>query len=165
MNDTKTIQGLAEETRKWFEQAERRDEEKTTYWRTKDGHPQWIQDMCHEAHNSPTIGDLLPEDYRYMFIVEALDALEECGEDDEPSEYLPEEVYTYNLTQWLGSHNARSAFVDEAREQFGGSGSVIGDIMQGYRLEQEEVLMSVQNYLQTRLDELDDTSCLKHEIG
>jgi hypothetical protein len=44
------------------------------YVALKDGSPEWMTDVCHKAH-----GDMLPDDWRYSFISEAVDYIDENG--------------------------------------------------------------------------------------
>jgi hypothetical protein len=46
------------------------------YVALKDGSPEWMTDVCHKAH-----GDMLPDDWRYSFISEAVDYIDENGAD------------------------------------------------------------------------------------
>ncbi len=79
--------------------------------------PDWMTDVVREAH-----GDMLPDDWRYKMISECADALAER----DPSDWQEEDfeicdglvdVYHSELLDWLSSHNGRSAFIDEAREE------------------------------------------------
>lgn len=61
-----TVQQLAAEAYGCFETAERQDGE--TFWRLKDGSPEWVTDLVLNAH-----GDFLPDDWRYACIGAALE--------------------------------------------------------------------------------------------
>src|SRR5690606_29296090 len=73
----KTIQELAREAFEYFVLKERTDGE--AFWTVKDNSPPWVRDMCFKAHDN---GEVLPDDWRYRFIVESLETLSEC--DDKP---------------------------------------------------------------------------------
>jgi hypothetical protein len=50
---------------------------------------------------------MLPDDWRYQFIEEALDAISEDGEDAQ----LEPAIYTHELTGWLHSRADRHALL------------------------------------------------------
>lgn len=115
----------------------------------KDDAPEWVSDLCHKAHQdgSDSIGlGMLPDDWRYVFISEALDAIAESDDDADLDELAYEfaddvDIYTSKLTEWLGSRADRHGYVDEAREEFG-EGSltgIMGDIARGQYMERREV--------------------------
>lgn len=75
-----------------------------------------LQELCMVAH-----GDMFPDDYKYRFIVEALNAIGEAEDGDDLMEYIPEpDTYTSNLTEWLHSNNSRVGYMTEAMELWGG---------------------------------------------
>jgi len=102
---------------------------------------------------------MLPDDWRYEFIEDAAGALSESeGNLDRARDYLNESdhyAYTSQRTGWLHSHNVRSVYVDEAREQ-----GLAGDhtdtdqaIRIGMLMEQEEVLDLVYSALSQLADD------------
>ncbi len=64
------IQELADHANSYFIRGKRDSGE--TFWTLKRRHPVWIKDMIQAAH-----GDMFPDDYKYEFVVDTLDALEE----------------------------------------------------------------------------------------
>ena len=149
MIETTTIETLASEAVKWFETAERKDGE--TYWRRKDGAPEWVAEMVHEAH-----GSMMPDDWRYDFIVQALCALEADGEDAT----LEADVYNHELQDWFGSHSDRVAFTDQALEDgmAGTESGIMAIVSMGQYLEKEEVLGLVREFLEARLGALEEAA-------
>ncbi len=149
MTETTTIETLAAEAVKWFELAERKEGE--TYHRRKDNAPEWVRDMTHEAH-----GSMLPDDWRYQFIVEALCALEADGEDAT----LEADIYTHDLTNWLGSRADRIGYVDEALENglVGTESGIVPILQLGQWTEKDEVLSLVREFLLTRLGSLEEAA-------
>ena len=123
------------------------------FWCIKDDAPdrEIIQEMAHHAH-----GGLLPEDYRYLFITQALDALADADDPDEAE--MPEEVYTHKLFVWLASHGNRPDYVNEAAREYGLPKEKDFDIVRivayGYAEEQREVLSLVRQWLEEKIDEL-----------
>jgi hypothetical protein len=149
-----TIQEMAVDALEWFEQFERKDGDKV--WKTKDGRPEWILDLVGDAHDSRSI---LPDDYRYAFIVEALHDIASATdvEDMDPPEA---DIYTADLLAWLASRNDRVGYVDEAVEQWCLRDDVdtLARISAGQILEKEEVRASVLASLEARLEQEEDDS-------
>ncbi len=86
-----------------------------------DKRPDWFQDMCRAAH-----GDMMPDDWRYEFIGDALNAISECDSDDQDEirEFWEQSfdgsyVYTYQQTAWLASRADRYGYCDEAAREYG----------------------------------------------
>src|SRR5690606_12314669 len=84
------IRILAGEALSWFERRERHDG--NVYWTLEEGAPEWVRKLAFAAHKE---GKILPEDFRHLFIVEALEALAENPE--EPESMLEPDVYTSQL--------------------------------------------------------------------
>jgi len=138
------LQKLAQEVRKYFED----HPHKENTFRMKDEAPQWVRDMVFEAHE-----DFAPDDYKYNYVVEALDAL---ASGDMEGETLEPEVYNYQLLNWLGSNMKRIGYVDEAREDCGPSEGIMQDIMMGQRKEKLEVFNIVRSCLEERAEEKEE---------
>tara|TARA_Y100000310_G_scaffold214478_1_gene215372 strand:- start:623 stop:925 length:303 start_codon:yes stop_codon:yes gene_type:complete len=97
---------------------------------------------------------MLPEDYRYQFIVEALDALEEAEDPDEAREGYEFEHRNYQLALWLGSHGHRFEYCDQWAEEYGHPEST-GDLLRGGHLQERlEVLDLVRGSLEAHLETL-----------
>lgn len=137
-----TLQERAIEARKHFELAERPSG--TKFWRAKStDKPKWIQDLCREAH-----GDMLPDDQRYRFIVDALDLLSENDSEEAASELIESDIYTSDLIEWLGSHLDRLGYCDEAITDMGAK-DMSSALSGGQYLERCEVLSLVAQGLRT----------------
>ena len=158
--NTKTLQALAVEAHKHFELSERKNAEKTKYWKTKDGAPEWVKEMCHEAHRtgSGTWDVMLPDDFRYEFIEDALDKLANHEDADEAMDALEPDVYNHDRHKWLSSNLTRAGYVDEAVEEMDGHSDqgVDGDLGLGQLWERREVFGIVRKALEERLDEDED---------
>jgi hypothetical protein len=134
---------VAEIARKSFVQGKRQNSD-TTYWHTVDSAPEWVKDMCQDAHDG-----MLPDDYRYEFIVESLDAIIDAEGDTDNVE-LEADCYTADLTAWLASRVSRTEYVDQAAEEFGSaSKGIVAQLMQGQYLEKREVASSVISSLES----------------
>jgi hypothetical protein len=120
---------------------------------TKDDAPDWVKDLVHTAH-----GDhFLPDDFIYETISDALGALSD-NENLEEMEWADQgvRVYADELLKWLGSNLYRQGYVDEATEQFGHSeDGIINDIARGQMMERMQIMASVKQSLETRLEEIE----------
>jgi hypothetical protein len=141
-----TTQEKAEKALEYFKRHQRGDDR---IWVTKDEKPDWIVDMCHAAHDS---GQMFPDDLRYEYIVEALDAISEADEIDEIE--TSTDIYTHDLTAWLHSRADRPDYCDMAQEE----GLIADDATTWQRLtggqytEKREILDSLIGFLEN-LDE------------
>ena len=62
---SKTVNELAREALEWFTTDTRDNGEK--FIKTKEGRPDWLENLIFTAHS-----DMMPDDYRYRFIEDAL---------------------------------------------------------------------------------------------
>lgn len=155
MNSDATVVKLAGEVYSAFEQDTRNDG--ATFWKLRDGSPAWMVQLCHHAH-----GEYLPDDWRYEFIVDAVSALDDLGEDGDPDEALDTiepEVYTAKLTAWLASNVNRLGFMGEAIEEFGVReergdtfGKAFALLQQAQYMEQREVFGLVLDFLRNEVE-------------
>lgn len=144
-----TVQSLAKEAAKHFERVKRRPDDEEYIHVQKTGAPEWVNDLCQEAH-----GDMFPDDLRYSFIVEVLDALADADDLDTARDELEPDVYTHDLTGWLHSRNDRQSYVDDARSEYGNEGTLSDDLARGQLMEKYEVFDAVRSFLDERADEL-----------
>lgn len=141
-----TVTERAREAASWFETATRPNGD--PFVRLRDGGPDWVADLVRVAH-----GDMLPDDWRYWLILEAVEFIAECECDprDAVHDFAESVVSTIPLgacIDWLGSHLERVGYVDEARGELGGGESVADEIRAGLMLEAEEVFGAVLATLQ-----------------
>lgn len=152
------VSSLAGEALSFFERAHR--ESGPDYIRTRD-EPEWVHGLVRQAH-----GDMLPDDWRYEAIRDALSAIEGSGAesidnlDDVDHEYADGKVdiYTGDRIAWLASHGVRADYCDEAQDEGVASESagVVELIGAGQYMEAREVFASVVRSLRDRLEELDE---------
>ena len=148
------IQELAAHALEYFEQKTRGEgEEATRFWTMTNQHPIWVKEMIHKAHE-----DMMPDDYKYEYVVDTLDALNEDRDPEEGAYEIEADVYNYDLITWLRSNLQRVGFVDEAVEQMGHSRDmgVMGDLMMGQVEEKRQVWQSVVESLRERLEEIEE---------
>jgi len=126
----------------WFETAKRSDG--SEFVRLQAEAPKDLRDLVYEAHER---GQIMPDDWRYAFIVDAFTLLSENSDPD--SVQVEPSVYNTELIDWLGSHRQRPGYVDEACEELGAEApsDVISRIMAGQILEREEILAIVRGWL------------------
>lgn len=80
----------------------------------KDGSPQWMIDLCHAVHDDI---EVLPNDYIYEYIEDALSLIAWVAEDDDLDELIcamDGDTYTSDLLAWLESNLQFCEWVDEA---------------------------------------------------
>lgn len=138
------VAGLAGEVLARFEQRTRADEH--TFWCLTDGSPDWMKDLCHDAH-----GDMMPDDHRYSFIVGALTVL---AEDDQDGDSIEADCYTADLTGWLQSRTDRFAYCDQAVEEGYGFTDTVTLLALGQLMEKREVFELVKASLEAQVDDL-----------
>lgn len=144
-----TVQGKAQEALRYFQLKTREDG--TKFWAKRENAPEWVKDLVFAAHEG---GDFLPDDWRYAFLVEALDALADTEDPDDVQ--LEADVYNHELLSWLASHAHRPSFVDEHIEEHGYPGNIMRAIAGGQVKEKERVLSEVRDFLQEFVENEED---------
>lgn len=137
-----TIQSIAKEARALFTNEGTRHSTDTgsALWKRKDGAPDWLRNLCASVHVDPFGDVMLPDDWRYQMLVDALDILAECGDEpDEAREAAAEHdapVYYGERLAWLSSHLWRSSYCDIAARERGEAAPTMQDaIADGFRYE------------------------------
>ena len=140
-----TVQELAKLARCAFSLETRPDG--SEYWTANRCAPDWISELVRTAH-----GDMFfLEDYKYQFIVDALDELEEAEDLDEAGHQWDFEPYLSRLADWLGSHNHRFSYCDDWAEEMGQPEDTYHRLAGGDLEERLEVLHSVRASLEAQL--------------
>ena len=147
-----TVQELAKLARCAFT-LEKRDND-SEYWTANRCAPEWIGELVRTGHGGTGPGGMFPEDYRYQFIVEALDALEEAEDPDEARDCYEFEPYLFRLAHWLGSHNHRFSYCDDWAEEMGQPEDTYHLLAGGHLQERLEVLNLVHGSLVAHLETL-----------
>lgn len=153
------IQALAQEAYDWFERAQRPPDstgtEGESFYRLKEGRPEWVYDLVREAH-----GEFLPDDWRYDCIHSALIAIADDGDpEDGLHEFADGQVDVYNAARvaWLDSSLYRGAYCDEAAQEFGAEGQGVYEMIGlGQFAEASEVYSLVLQQLEARAEEVED---------
>lgn len=126
---------------------------KSEYWVIEKSEP-WMTDICREAHDG---GNILPDDFRYAFIVEALSAICDHDDVDQARESLEADIYNNELTSWLASRLDRSSYCDQAKDDFGANRDIIANLSMGQLLEKWEVFDQLISALNTHVEHSQDT--------
>jgi hypothetical protein len=151
---TITLQALAREMSLAFETATRTSSGES-FRKLRDGSPEWMTTVCRMAHDDAR---LLPDDWRYAFIEEAVDALAEHENADEALGSLEPDVYTSDLTAWLHSLNSRVYYLEEAMTECGPFRDGFQLLAAAQMIEKEEVFRQVVAALNDVLVDLDEPS-------
>ena len=156
------LQDTAREARKAFRLETRADG--SSYWARGNDEPvlagdDWTNDLVYDAHRyGPGTSDvLLPDDYRYAVIVEALELF--AGDQDEDAEWsfaFDHDVYTADLLKWISSNSVRLGYVQDAVDEglIGPDTSEAERLMMGQVVERREVFVSVLASLDARVAEV-----------
>jgi hypothetical protein len=118
------------------------------FYTTAHDAPQEVKDLVMDCHD-----DELPNDWRYDVIVSLLFDIKNT--DDLDMDTLSDivdgqvEVYNTDLARWLADNVSRSAYVDAAREDFGG---LSDDIFEQIKSGQYVCIMDMAHKLAAFLD-------------
>ena len=145
-----TVQELAKLARCAFTLETRDNGSK--YWTYGHCKPDWLYQLVQEAHGGTGPGGMMPDDSRYAFIVEALDALEEAEDPDEARDGYEFEPYFGRLVDWLGSYAGhRFEYCDQWAEEYGQPEDTYHRLAGGHLQERLEVLNLVRGSLEAHL--------------
>lgn len=157
-----TVSSRATAALLWFHKGPTEGEMVREAWYAEREAPEWIRELSYAGHDDGTPGGQFPNDHRYEFIVEALNALANAGDGrdslDEARDSLEADIYTADLTAWLASRVDRYGYCDEAVSEMGGEGT---DTLERMRLgqlhEKHEVFDAVRAFLETQAEEMNAT--------
>ena len=147
-----TVQELAKLARCAFTLETRPDG--SEYWTANRCAPEWIGELVRTAHGGTEPGGMLTDDYRYKFIVHALDELEEVEDIDEAGHQWEFEPYLSRLADWLGSHGARFSYCDDWADEMGQPEDTYHRLAGGHLSERLEGLNLVRGSLEAHLETL-----------
>jgi len=155
----KSIQDLAAQVRDQFESRTRDNGD--VFWcrKTEYRDQDWIMNLVHKAHN-----DMLPDDHKYEFVIDALDLIQELSDPDEPE--IEPDIYNHDLIKWLGSHLSRIGYCDQYMEDYGADthAGIVRLLQGGQQSEKMEVYNIVLQALRDRLEELEDEEGEDNEV-
>ena len=140
------VQQLAREANTYL----RRDKDRDILLPADDA-PDWFTDLCRHAH-----GAMMPDDWRYEFIQDALSAIED-GADEDRLDLDALYPYTADRLNWLASHLDRPGYCDEAAADAGGPpAEILAFVACGMDRELREVFDLVRSTLEEMAEEQDD---------
>jgi hypothetical protein len=159
-----TLSDLATEAKKHYRTSNPREEREGILVHTDDA-PEWVTEMTQDAHvglgfdNTPA----LPDDLRFEYVVEALDAIADHEDEDEARDSLEADVYTHDLLKWVSSHLGRKSYCDMAGEEglLSESADMDARLSLGQVLEKQEVFDRVLECLRERLDCKSETEAVE----
>lgn len=111
-----------------------------------------LDNLIRDAHNG-----MLPDDYKYQFIFEALQAIAENEDLDDIC--LEPDCYNRDLLKWVSSNLTRASYVDEAVEEIGYK-DLYNAIAIGQIKEKDEILYSVRGSLNALCEGMEDEEFL-----
>ena len=124
----------------------------------KDGRPDWMEEAAHAAH-----GDMLPDDWRYEFIEDALTQME--NGDTDPDDISQRYCRTHQQTGWLHSRNDRHDYCDEVRENYGEwTSGIMALIAAGMQAEYEETFRLLYEFLENRVSDIEAAEDLEEPM-
>jgi hypothetical protein len=116
-----------------------------------DDAPGWFTELCRHAH-----GAMMPDDWRYEFIQDALGALAD-GADEDRLDLDTLYPYTADRLGWLASHLDRPGYCDEAAEEMGGPpADILAFVAWGMDRELREVYELIRGRLEDQAEEQED---------
>lgn len=147
-----TIETVATECLAFFETKQRNDN--TSFVSTHGNAPDWVKEVVYAAHME---GEMFPDDWRYEAIESAVRSLSEDADMDvDDWAQTVVDVMNSELLKWVASNSRRVGFVDEAKEEISNEADFFYSISLGQFLEYRDVMDSVRNALQERLDTLEE---------
>ena len=130
-------------------QIKKRDNE-TSFVCFKDSRQDWMQDIVRDVHS-----EMMPDDFKYKFFKESLEAIIENENFDDAIESLEPDIYNYDLYQWLSSNLSRAEYVNASIQELKGTDFDIFDVIRsGHLNEKREVFDLTYNLLQNFHNEI-----------
>ena len=156
MQNKKNWAETAKEALQYFTRDTRND--KTEFWATTNDAPGWVKDLCYAAHK---VDDVLPNDFIYEYIVDALDLIAEADGAERYSEIeedifsIEGDIYNADLLRWVASNLTFSAYVDQAIEEYGIKGHF--EVLQlGNALHKQAIAARVLQSIDQQADEMEE---------
>ncbi len=136
-----------------FEQKQRQDA--TLFYCLNDEAPDWVRDAIHDMHD-----DMLPNDYSYNMAQEVAEHVSEGliyerGLDElqyETPVELCDTTYTQELLDWVGSHGARIAWVDECIADYGPAQTLSDNLSMGMIAEYQHITNVLFSAIEAQLE-------------
>jgi len=140
------IRKLSAEAYGYLERARRDDGSR--YVRRKNGSPEWVADLCREAH-----GNSLPDNWIYEQIANCLASIldNDCEDDALEDAESAIDVYSSDLLDWA---NGRAEYVDDAIRD--GAQDLSSAIMMGQQAMIGEIFYAIVSFLTGMAEDLEE---------
>lgn len=138
---------VQEKAQQYLDCFECKEVEKEKRWFVKDDGDPKVTEMVFESHDG-----MMPDNYKYSFAVDSLQALIDYEDSDDALEGIEQDVYTHELLLWISSNNTRVEYLTQALEEFDMKDG-LSAIGMAQWLEKQEVFFSVKNYIENILEE------------
>lgn len=132
-----------------------------TFYCGKDRAPCYISDLCHYAH-----GGMMPDDYKYQYIVEALeyindnlDLLADSLDEIDVYDACEPDYMNHDLLKWLSSNLERMEYVDQVLAGME-TPTLSTALMLAQSEERAEVMQAVISWIGATQGDLWDIDCL-----
>jgi len=155
-----TIQELASNYLSYFVRLTRDNGDVVWVWNSDNEVPPELKELSLAAHDG-----MMPEDYKYDFIVDALMLIADSSEDDDLyglADRIESDVYNSDLINWLSSNLSRAYYVNQYVEEWYSPTIPTKDfdlysLISGGQLEEKrEVFYIVLNSLTELIENLED---------
>lgn len=145
------IEELAGIAVKSFETRTRADGDK--FICRKDDAPEWVEDLCREAH-----GDAFPDDFIYRIIWDAVCAIaDNDGDEDAARDSVSEpDIYNSDLLAWVSGDLHRAQYADDAIKEFGAD-TLFAALQYGQSEQRGEIFDAVWSFLEEKADDDDES--------
>lgn len=123
----------------------------TTFYCAKDDVPEYVSDLCYDVH-----GGMLPDDYIYQFLVEALeyiddnlDPLADSLDDIDVYDACDPDCMNSDLLRWVSSNLTRMYYCDEVLKEYQ-LDQLAHVLMQAQQNERVEVMQDVIKWIESQ---------------
>lgn len=119
----------------------------------KDSAPDWMTDVCREAH-----GRMLPDDFVFEVIVESLEAIVDHDDTQDANDSLEASFRNFELLEWVSSNLSRSEYVNEGVREYGIDADkfdLFNALQVGQLTEKREIFSALLDALEDKLDEIE----------
>jgi len=146
MAEWSIIRKLAAEAYGFLEWGKRSDGSK--YVCRKNGSPEWVTDLCRDAH-----GDSFPDDWIYEQIANCLESIldNDCEDDARDAAESAVDVYDTDLLDWA---KGRGWYVDDAIRD--GAEDLSSAIMMGQQTMIGEIFYAIVSFLTDMAEDLEE---------
>ena len=113
--------------------------------------------LSRTAHTDPDGDSMLPDDYRYEFIADALSLIADAESDqdlDELGYEIEGEIYSGKVSHWYASHAYRRAYTDQMKEEWGPFETIEAQMIAGNQFEKQFTYRAVLEFVRAEVAHL-----------